>query len=154
MKVDILLACGGRNFTDIDYINRTLDTLYKMYKFKCLRHGAASGADTLSGVWARDHKIEVQEFPANWAYFGRSAGYNRNLQMMCSKPIPDLVIAFPGGKGTKNMVDIAINHKCPVIVCYPDTELFFGFSGVLGINTWWKIQDSDAITQEDLENLL
>lgn len=44
----------------------------------------------------------VEDFPADWERNGRAAGPIRNRQMLDGKP--DLVIAFPGGKGTADMV--------------------------------------------------
>lgn len=43
--------------------------------------------------------------PANWDVFDRRAGPVRNSWMLDLKP--DLVIAFPGGRGTQNMVEQA-----------------------------------------------
>jgi hypothetical protein len=45
-------------------------------------------------------------FPANWKQYGKSAGYRRNTQML-EEGKPDIVIAFPGGRGTEMMCEIA-----------------------------------------------
>jgi hypothetical protein len=42
-------------------------------------------------------------YPADWTRHGKAAGPKRN-QLMLDKEKPDLVIAFPGGKGTADMV--------------------------------------------------
>lgn len=68
--------------------------------------GMASGADTAAIDWAVCNWCKTHEYPANWNLYGKSAGYIRNKQML-DEGKPDLVIAFPGGKGTKMMVDIA-----------------------------------------------
>lgn len=39
---------------------------------------------------------------ARWESYGKIAGHVRNRQML--ELLPDLVIAFPGGKGTRNCV--------------------------------------------------
>jgi hypothetical protein len=44
-------------------------------------------------------KIELVEFPADWAKDGRHAALIRNDRML-SDGKPDLVVAFPGGRGT------------------------------------------------------
>jgi UDP-N-acetylmuramoylalanine-D-glutamate ligase len=44
-------------------------------------------------------------YPAKWDLHGKSAGPIRNQQMLDTGV--DLVIAFPGGKGTAHMVSIA-----------------------------------------------
>lgn len=65
-------------------------------------HGDASGADRLSGEWAASKGIQVEARPADWSKHGRAAGPIRNSQMLDEKP--ELVIAFPGGQGTADMV--------------------------------------------------
>ena len=47
--------------------------------------------------------VVVEEFKADWDKFGRAAGPIRNAQML-REGKPDLVVAFPGGRGTANMV--------------------------------------------------
>lgn len=70
-------------------------------------HGDARGADTLADAWAQRHKVAVVSFPANWEKDGRSAGNKRNQQML-DVGRPDLVVAFPGGAGTADMVKRAL----------------------------------------------
>jgi hypothetical protein len=47
--------------------------------------------------------VPVIEFPANWKVYGRAAGPIRNMKMLLEGK-PDLVVAFPGGIGTADMV--------------------------------------------------
>ena len=54
------------------------------------------------------------EYPAPWKRFGPSAGGIRNQQML-DEGKPDLVVAFPGGKGTADMVRRAENAGVKVI---------------------------------------
>jgi hypothetical protein len=70
-------------------------------------HGAAAGADTLAGDWAAERGVPVRLFRANWEKHGRAAGPIRNRQML-DEGKPEIVIAFPGGCGTRNMVRQAI----------------------------------------------
>lgn len=53
-------------------------------------------------------------FPANWKKFGKAAGPLRNVKMI-EEGKPDVVIAFPGGHGTANMVALAEASGIPVI---------------------------------------
>lgn len=63
-----------------------------------------TGADTLAGDWAHGFLIPVRSFPADWEErHGKRAGPIRN-QMMLEEGRPDLVVAFPGGTGTADMV--------------------------------------------------
>ena len=109
MKV---LVCGGRNYDDKATLYSKLDNLET--RPTVIIHGAARGADSLAGQWAKDRGIPVDVFPADWDTHGRSAGYIRNKQMLVEGK-PDLVIAFEGGKGTENMVTLAERAKVPVI---------------------------------------
>ncbi len=47
--------------------------------------------------------------------YGKSAGSIRNQQMI-DEGKPDLVVAFPGGFGTKDMVRRAKKHNIEVII--------------------------------------
>jgi predicted Rossmann-fold nucleotide-binding protein len=53
-------------------------------------------------------------FPAPWKSQGRAAGPRRNLTMFEASH-PDLVVAFPGGAGTANMIEIAREAGTKVI---------------------------------------
>jgi len=75
--------------------------------------GMARGADMLAWQWAHDFGIPTCEFPADWDRHRRSAGTIRNEQML-REGKPDLVIAFPGGRGTAHMVRIAKAAGVPV----------------------------------------
>ena len=125
MKV---LVCGGRNYSDITTLRRTLDRLHAERGFTTLIHGAARGADSMAGRWAKNAGIPVQEFPAQWrrhdskcgytcrnSSYCRRAGFRRN-ETMLHQGGPDLVVAFPGGPGTKGMVDLARRAGVETIV--------------------------------------
>jgi len=101
------IVCGGREFSDIDWLYLELDTLAQRFGApELVVHGAASGADTLAGSWASARGVECHSVPAEWSKFGRSAGSKRNQKMLDEFP-PKLVIAFPGGRGTEDMKERA-----------------------------------------------
>ena len=97
-----VLVCGGRDFSDYKLLTRTLDQL----RPTTIVHGAARGADSMAGEYAKRQVIPCQVFPAEWNKYGKRAGYVRNQQML-DEGKPDLVVAFPGGPGTRMMVKIA-----------------------------------------------
>jgi hypothetical protein len=109
-----ILVTGGRDFSARDLLCRTLDRLHAEHHFTLLIHGDARGADRLGGEWAKERSIEVLACPADWRRHGRGAGPKRNRQML--EENPDLVVAFPGGAGTRNMVEIARKAGIEVIV--------------------------------------
>ena len=77
-----------------------------------LGHGACAvgdgGADILAENWAKKNEIPYFGFPARFATGtrGSAEGPLRN-QRMLDIVKPDLVVAFPGGRGTKNCVEEA-----------------------------------------------
>lgn len=97
-----VLVTGGRDFSDRKLLFETLDRLHSTHVFSVLIHGDASGADRLAGEWAAAAGVRVEAHPAEWKKHGRAAGPIRNSMMLEEKP--GLVIAFPGGKGTADMV--------------------------------------------------
>ena len=57
----------------------------------------------MAGYWARKHRIDNLKFAADWATNGKAAGPIRNRKML-TEGRPDLVVAFPGGRGTADMI--------------------------------------------------
>lgn len=98
-----VLVCGGREFADDELLLETLDALHGATTFGCLMHGGANGADTLAGSWAANKGIDTIVFPAGWSGLGSFAGPRRNAFML-KEGRPTLVVAFPGGAGTEDMV--------------------------------------------------
>lgn len=81
-------------------------------------HGAARGADQCAGTWARKRLVCEIAVPANWSGHGMAAGPIRNQRMLLDEP--DLVLAFPGGKGTAHMVKIAREAGIRVLELKPE----------------------------------
>lgn len=100
------LVCGGRGFTDSDFVYRTLDKLHREHGFDVVIEGDAKGVDRMAGYWARCARLtNIKEAvtDADYREHGRRAPLVRN-QRMLDKHRPDLGIAFPGGHGTADMV--------------------------------------------------
>lgn len=111
MKV---LVCGGRDYTDAEMIASVLSKLHTEQRITNLITGGAKGADALAEQWAVEKKISVARYPANWHAHGRGAGPRRNQHMLDASK-PQLVVAFPGGKGTQDMIRRADKAKVSVI---------------------------------------
>jgi hypothetical protein len=109
-----VLVCGGREYVDRDAVYASLDRLHSEYKFTTLIAGGARGADTLAAQWAEDRGVPSQVYMADWQGHGRKAGPIRN-QRMLDDGRPDLVIAFPGGKGTAGMMALSRQAGIKVI---------------------------------------
>jgi hypothetical protein len=72
---------------------------HELGPFDVIIHGGATGADQMAGVWAAMAGLDV----LCWTVEGRSASPVSN-QRMIDEGKPDLVIAFPGGRGTADTV--------------------------------------------------
>lgn len=102
-----VLVCGGRDYgatrSEQCAFDAQMILLDHDHGIKTIIHGAARGADTMAGEFARASGKEELAFPADWKTHGRRAGPIRNQQML-DEGKPDCVIAFPGGVGTLDMV--------------------------------------------------
>lgn len=107
-----VLVCGGRNYNNMIRVFNELDFIHTQTPITAIVHGDASGADTLGGYWAQERGLIEERYPARWAEFGKSAGPRRNVEMAQTKP--DLVVAFPGGRGTKHMIETAKLMNIPL----------------------------------------
>ena len=117
-----VLVCGGRDFTNKELLFNTLWNLMdqrKTEEYVCtdeytIIHGDAKGADSLADLFAYTYGTNLDVYPADWNTYGKAAGAIRNKQML-EEGKPDLVIAFPGGKGTANMVKLALEAGIEVM---------------------------------------
>ena len=123
-----VLVCGGRSYGELTLIRSgssdavmaesarlmaehfgMLGWLSDMHRTKpitCIIEGGANGADTAARIWAGMHDVPGATYPAYWKLHGRQAGPIRN-RLMLTDGEPDLVVAFPGGSGTRNMISLA-----------------------------------------------
>lgn len=99
-----ILVCGGRTFDDDQKLSKVLN-LYRTDNMVIIQ-GEANGADTLAKFWAKRNNVLFESYPADWNKYGKRAGYVRNVQML-NEGKPDLVIAFPGGIGTRMMIRLS-----------------------------------------------
>jgi len=93
----IVLICGGREYDDRESIIRRIAQLPPE---SIVITGAARGTDTLAMQEAIAHGFHSASVPALWNRYGKMAGHLRNEAML--RLGPELVIAFPGGPGTRN----------------------------------------------------
>lgn len=117
-----VLVCGGRNYPHADRIFAVLDDLQpRLVIAGCSGSQTVSpsgrvvrvGADLIALRWAYARGVPSMRFRAAWGCYGRKSGPLRNGWML-EYGNPDLVIAFPGGRGTANMVDQAKKAGVPV----------------------------------------
>ncbi len=112
-----LLVCGGRDFTDRERVFAMLDKMHAKHGITTIIEGGqrtrdpvsgnfVGGADWFANQWAWDNRLGLLKFDADWAAHGKAAGPIRN-QRMIDDGKPTHCLAFPGGRGTANMVALA-----------------------------------------------
>lgn len=106
---EIVLVCGGRDYRDYKRIREVLSGI----EIDCIVHGGATGADLLAGEWAAGKGKPFIVVPANWKAYGKGAGPVRNAWMLRYIKVTR-VVAFPGGRGTAHMVNLAREAGIPV----------------------------------------
>jgi predicted polyphosphate/ATP-dependent NAD kinase len=111
-----VLVCGGRTYNDRKAVYAALDHLNPQPK--AVIHGGANGADRIADDWADDRGITTIAYHADWTKHGKAAGPIRNALMLAESK-PDLVLAFPGGNGTADMVARAKAANVPVLQVDP-----------------------------------
>ena len=97
------IICGGRDFADEEMFNSAMGDLVHLKGMPGrVIQGGAAGADGMAREWAVRHALDLWTEVAGWKAHGRAAGPIRNQAMLGYNP--KLVVAFPGGKGTADMV--------------------------------------------------
>lgn len=107
-----VLVCGGREYSDRERVFEVLDEIHINTPIDSIVSGTAKGADRLGEIWAAYRGVLVELYPAQWETYGKRAGTLRNIQM--ADTFPDLVVAFPGGRGTQHMITTAYERNIPV----------------------------------------
>lgn len=123
-----IIVCGGRDYDNAEYMTTVLDELHAATEITSVVHGDARGADRMAAMWAHRNGIEVIPYPADWTRYGDGAGHIRNAEMLQENP--QMVIAFPGGGGTANMVKIAKKARIPTMEYDPEDQSFEDVWGI------------------------
>lgn len=120
-----VIVCGGRDYDDKASLHAALDMFHVKHPITQLIQGGATGADALAKDWATQNNVPQVQYDAAWADldvnpvlirfrngkpYNALAGATRN-QLMLDEQQPDAVIAFPGGKGTWDMLKRAYAAK-------------------------------------------
>jgi len=100
----LVLVTGGRKYDKVTTVFDCLVKLNEQFERMIVIHGDAGGADTLANEVCKELGIEQVRIPAAWNKYKRAAGPIRNTLMLDLFPGLDLVLAFPGGNGTADMM--------------------------------------------------
>ena len=108
-----LIVCGGRTYDNEPLVRDELAALVAAHGTGInVVHGAAPGADSLAARIASEMGLATEAHPADWNAYGKSAGPRRNQEMADGGA--DLCLAFPGGRGTADMIRRADAAGIPV----------------------------------------
>lgn len=116
-----ILVCGSRDFNNYSYTEQQvfdkLDAIHDVYlanHYVTVVQGEARGVDLTASAWAKARLLPQLCVPADWQEYGKLAGFLRNETMLTIGK-PDIVVAFPGGAGTKDMKTRAQRHGIELI---------------------------------------
>ena len=112
-----VLVCGGRRYDNETNVFHVLDGIHAQDGIAVIIEGGCVtrlrmkgvippvcvGADHFAARWALLSGVSNRTFVPDWLGLGPAAGPIRNQQML-DVGLPDLVLAFPGGGGTRDMV--------------------------------------------------
>lgn len=110
MKV---IIAGSRDITDISHVHNAF--MGCGFSISEVVSGMARGVDTLAIEFAKQIKVPVYGFPANWKKHGKGAGPIRNLEMA---NYAEALIAIWDGKsrGTEHMIKCAESKGLKVYI--------------------------------------
>ncbi len=116
-----LAIIGSRSFEDYDRLcNIHCDGWDITLKdILCVVGGHCKGADLLGEKFAREHNIKICALTPNWKKYGRSAGFQRNHDIIKAATH---VLAFPSknGSGTQHSIKLAQKAHKPCGIVYFD----------------------------------
>jgi hypothetical protein len=100
--IDVLVT-GGRDYQNRRRVFEELDAIHARRTIRLIIEGGASGTDESALQWGASRCIPVVSHFADWQTNSKQAGPIRNGEMLRWWQ-PHLIVAFPGGSGTANMV--------------------------------------------------
>lgn len=119
-----IAVTGGRDFNDeklVSFVFCNLELFHLKGRYEViLIHGAADGLDTLASKIATRIGWTPKPYPIlkeDWKTKGKRAGPERNTLMLTDSK-PHVLLSFPGGSGTANAIQTALNLKVPVVSFY------------------------------------
>lgn len=108
-----VVIAGSRGETDFGLVAAAVRN--SGFDISVVLSGTARGVDRLGERWAKQHRIPVDPFPADWTGEGNSAGHNRNRRMIDTA---DALVAVWDGdsSGTEGAISYARRRGIPVYV--------------------------------------
>jgi len=112
-----VIIAGGRDYVPTKGHTREIAKILKALRVPWdqieIVSGGARGADAFGEKLAKNVGMQLKVFPANWEKYGRGAGHIRNKEMA---KYAEILIALPGGRGTANMIETALDEFLNVYI--------------------------------------
>jgi hypothetical protein len=102
-----IIVCGGSHSEYSSAVAFELNQLHKRRPVRVLIHGGSQGVCVAAEEWARLNGVSIVRYPPNWVLFGKKAEAVRNAFML-EDSRPDLVMTFPGGRCTADLMRRAL----------------------------------------------
>ena len=109
-----VLVCGGRDFDDLPLLGDALERVHARHVITLLTTAARRALTPQRTTGPDLSGCRCRSFTPIGGQFGSGAGPIRNSKMLAEGK-PEMVLAFPGGRGTANMVKRA--RSAGVSVC-------------------------------------
>lgn len=109
-----LLVCGGRHFDDAALVEGGLTAFHTASPISVVIHGGLPGIGMPLESWARRNAIHVIRYPANFT-LGKRGDSTRD-EFMLADSRPDMLLVFPGGRRTAELLHEANRTQVPVML--------------------------------------
>lgn len=103
---------GSRDYEDV---SKVVAFVKELPKGTVVISGGARGVDTIAEASAQMFGLETKIFKADWATYGKQAGFLRNRQIV---DLADRLVAFWDGqsRGTAHSIQLGYDKGIPVEV--------------------------------------
>lgn len=110
----ILALSGGRNYCFTSFSEEYFLQIYNVVSAtKVVVGDCKTGLDPAIVDCCKKYCIPYEVYKADWDKYGKAAGPKRNLEMA---KVAHVLLAYPGGRGTRSMLEHMISLKKPYIV--------------------------------------
>lgn len=137
-----IIVAGSRDAKERD-VREALDTCPWIGFVTAIVSGTAKGADRFGELWASDHGVPVNPFPADWKTYGKRAGPVRNEIM--ARNAEGLIAIWNGeSRGTASMIQLAERYGLRVEIFRTDVGRFDEIAPKGRLADWWEYVEERA----------